>query len=32
MYLVGWKVGVTHTYVNKNEEQPEGFAVRIFKE
>jgi len=25
-------VGMTRTYVNENEEQPEGFAERIFKE
>jgi len=27
MYL---KVGMTHTNVNKNEEQPRGFVMRIF--
>ena len=32
MHIIGWKVGVTRTYMNKNEEQPEGFAGRIFKE
>jgi len=32
VYLVVWKVGVTHTYANKNEEQPGGFAGRILKE
>ena len=26
------KVGMTHTYANENEEQPRGFAGRIFKE
>ena len=31
-YLVIWKVGVTRTYANKNEEQPVGFAGRILKE
>jgi len=31
-YLVIWKVGVTHTYANKNEEQPGSFAGRILKE
>jgi len=31
-YLVVWKVGVTHTYANRNEEKPGGFAVRIFKD
>ena len=31
-YLIVWKVGMTRTYVNENEEQPEGFAERIFKE
>jgi len=25
-------VGVTHIYVDKNEEQPKGFAGRILKE
>ena len=25
------KVGVTHTYMNENEEQPGGIAERIFK-
>ena len=25
-------VEVTRTYLNENEEQPRGFAVRIFKE
>ena len=28
-YLVVWKVGMTHIYVNENEEQPGGFAGRI---
>jgi len=27
-YLVVWKVGMTHTHANKNEEQPGGFAGR----
>jgi len=27
---ISWKVSVTHTYMNKNEEQPGGFARRIF--
>jgi len=31
-YLVAWKVGVTRTYANENEEQPGGFAGRILKE
>jgi len=31
-YLIVWKVGVTHTCRNKNEEQPGGFAGRILKE
>ena len=31
-YLVSIKVGMTRTYVNENEEQPRGFAGRIFKE
>ena len=26
VYLVIWKVGVTSTYANENEEQPKGFA------
>ena len=30
-YLVVRKMGMTRTYTNKNEEQPGGFAVRIFK-
>jgi len=25
-------VGVTHTYMKENEEQPKGFAGRILKE
>jgi len=25
-------VGVTHTYENKNEEQPKGFAGKFLKE
>jgi len=31
-YLGVWKVGVTHTYANENEEQPGGFDGRILKE
>jgi len=31
-YLVVWKVGVTCTYANENEEQRGGFAGRILKE
>ena len=31
VYLVVWKVGVTCTYANKNEEQPGGFAGTILK-
>ena len=31
-YLVVWKVGVTHTYANENEEQHKGFAGKILKE
>jgi len=31
-YLIVWKVGVTRTYANQNEEQPEGFAGGILKE
>jgi len=27
-----WKVGVTHTYANENEEQPGGFVGGILKE
>ena len=30
-YLIVWKVGVTSTFINKNEEQPRGFAERISK-
>ena len=30
-YLIIWKVGVTRTYMNENEEQPKGFAGRILK-
>ena len=30
-YLVVWKVGVTRTYVNENEEQPGDLAGRILK-
>ena len=29
VYLVVWKVGVTHTYANENKEQPGRFAGRI---
>jgi len=32
IYLVVWKVGVTHTYANENEEQSWGFVGRILKE
>ena len=32
VYLVIWKVGMTHTYVSKNEEQTRGFVGRILKE
>ena len=31
-YLVIWKMGITRTYVNENEQQPGGFARRILKE
>jgi len=31
-YLIIWKVGVTCTYANENEEQPGGFVGRILKE
>jgi len=31
-HLIVLKVVMTHTYANKNEEQPRGFAMRIFKE
>ena len=31
-YLVMLKVGMTHTHVNENEEQPRGFIERIFEE
>jgi len=32
MRILFWKVGVTRTYANKNEEQPRGFAGSILKE
>ena len=28
VHLIIWKVDVTHTYVNRNEEEPTGFAVK----
>ena len=32
MYLIIWKVGMTHTYASENEEQPGGSAGRILKD
>jgi len=32
VYLAIAKLGVTHIYASENEEQPGGFAKRIYKE